>query len=60
MALVDEHRALPDFHILVKVQKGDIRFINKFRVTNSRSAWEDYPQPTLRRDLGPTVVDFRS
>ncbi|SVE50821.1 uncharacterized protein METZ01_LOCUS503675, partial [marine metagenome] len=44
----------------VKVKKGDIRFINNSRVTNSRSAYEDYPQPTLRRDLGPTVVDFRS
>lgn len=51
MALIDEINASPDFQLHMNFQPGEIQFINNYAVMHSRTAYEDHPDPALRRDL---------
>lgn len=51
MALIDEINASPDFQLHMNFQRGEIQFINNYAVMHSRTAYEDHPDPAMRRDL---------
>ena len=51
MALIDEINSSSDFHLDMDFAPGEIQFINNYTVMHSRSAYEDHPDPALRRDL---------
>ncbi len=51
MALIDEINASPEFHLNMEFEPGEIQIINNYTVMHSRSAYEDDPDPALRRDL---------
>jgi hypothetical protein len=51
LALVDEIAGSPEFRLDMDVQRGEIQFANNYLILHSRSAYEDYPDPALRRDL---------
>ncbi len=51
MALIDEINGSPDYQLHMNFQPGEIQFINNYAVMHSRTAYEDHPDPALRRDL---------
>jgi len=51
MALIDEINGSPDYQLHMDFQPGEIQFINNYSVMHSRTSYEDYPDPDLRRDL---------
>ena len=51
MELIGELNSSPDYHLNMWFQAGEIQFINNYTVMHSRSPYEDYPDPALRRDL---------
>ena len=51
MALIDEVNGSPEYQLNMDFQPGEIQFINNYAVMHSRTAYEDHPDPTLRRDL---------
>jgi hypothetical protein len=51
MALIDELNANPDYRLNMNFRAGEIQFINNYAVMHSRSSYEDYPDPALKRDL---------
>jgi len=51
MGLIGELNSWPDYHLDIWFQPGEIQFINNYNVMHSGSAYEDDPDPALRRDL---------
>jgi len=51
MELIGELNSSPDYHLNMYFRAGQIQFINNYTVMHSRSAYEDFPDPALRRDL---------
>ena len=51
MALIDGINGSPEYQLHMDFQPGEIQFINNYAVMHSRTAYEDYPDPALRRDL---------
>ena len=51
MALIDEINGSSEYQLHMDFQPGEIQFINNYLVMHSRTAYEDYPDPALRRDL---------
>ena len=51
MSLIDEINGSPEYQLHMDFQPGEIQFINNYAVMHSRTAYEDYPDPDLRRDL---------
>jgi len=49
--LIGELNSSPEFHLTMHFQAGEIQLINNYTVMHSRSAYEDDPDPALRRDL---------
>jgi hypothetical protein len=51
MDLINELNSSPELRLDMSFQAGEIQFINNYTVMHSRSPYEDYPDPALRRDL---------
>ena len=51
MALIDEINGSPEYQLHMDFQPGEIQFINNYAVMHSRTAYEDYPDRALCRDL---------
>ena len=51
MALIDEINGSPEYQLHMDFRPGEIQFINNYAVMHSRTAYEDSPDPALRRDL---------
>ncbi len=51
MALIDEINGSPEYQLHMDFQPGEIQFINNYAVMHSRTAYEDHPDPALKRDL---------
>lgn len=48
---VDAQAARPDLHVTFTQQPGDILFMNNWVTFHRRNAFEDHPEPELRRHL---------
>lgn len=42
---------LPELHLSMTMQKGDVQFLNNHTVLHSRTAFTDFPEPEKRRHL---------
>jgi len=51
LALIDELAGSPELRLDMDLRRGDIQLANNYRVLHSRTAYEDDPDPALRRDL---------
>ncbi len=51
MKLVDDLVNDPEFHLSMFMERGDIQFINNHTVLHSRTAYEDFDDPALKRHL---------
>ncbi len=51
MELIGELNSSPEYHLNMNFRAGQIQFIDNYTVMHSRSAYEDFPDPALRRDL---------
>ncbi len=51
MALIDEINGSPEYQLHMDFQPGEIQLINNYAVMHSRTAYEDHPDPALKRDL---------
>lgn len=51
MAVIDEINASPAFPLHMNFQSGEIQFLNNYSIMHSRTAYEDHPDPALKRDL---------
>jgi hypothetical protein len=51
MAVLDQLNSDPRFSVTMDLQPGDMQFLNNHIILHSRTAYEDYPEPELRRDL---------
>jgi len=51
MAVIDEINARPEFQMHMNFQPGEIQLLNNYAVMHSRTAYEDHPDPALKRDL---------
>lgn len=51
LALIDEIAGSPELRLDMDLRRGDVQLANNYRVLHSRTAYEDDPDPALRRDL---------
>ena len=51
MAVIDEINARDDFQLGMNFRPGEIQLLNNYAVMHSRTAYEDHPDPALKRDL---------
>lgn len=51
MLLIDSMNARPEMQLHMELRRGDVQLINNYSVMHSRTAYEDWPEPSLRRDL---------
>ena len=51
MAVMDDLNENPDFQLYMNFQPGEIQFLNNYSIVHSRAAYEDDPDPALKRDL---------
>lgn len=51
MAVIDEINAREDFQLHMNFRPGEIQLLNNYAIMHSRTAYEDYPDPALKRDL---------
>ncbi len=51
MAVLDQLNSDPQFSVTMDLRPGDMQFLNNHIILHSRTAYEDYPEPELRRDL---------
>ena len=59
MALIDEINGSPEYQLHMDFQPGEIQLINNYAVMHSRTAYEDHPDPALKRDLIPALAHAR-
>lgn len=51
MAAIDEINAREEFQLHMNFRSGEIQLLNNYAIMHSRTAYEDYPDPVLKRDL---------
>ncbi len=49
--MIDEINARPEFQMHMNFQPGEIQLLNNYAVMHPRTAYEDHPDPALKRDL---------
>jgi len=59
MTVLDGLNTDPRFSVTMDLRPGDMQFLNNHVILHSRTAYEDYPEPELRRDLVRLWLDAR-